>query len=328
MLNGTTFSQSAKINRQQFFLDDRLIEATLTTDIKKLRSDKKTPVYQPANIVMRFSDTAVVSEDISIQPRGKFRKDYCDIASLLLNFKNPSSPKLSSLKKLKLVGGCNSSKAGEELLIKEYLIYKIYNLISNMSFQVRLLHVTYQDSKQKMKPYMQYAFLIEDVNDMAKRNNCIEVKKKKFFPENTNREQMTLVNIFEYMIGNTDWSVSNYHNIKLMVPKNDTMALPYVVPYDFDYCGVVDAPYAIPDEQFRTTSVVERVYRGGSRSIDELMNTVTIFKERKERILFYINDFSLLNIKTKKTIIAYLEEFYNVIGNKKSVYNTFNATKN
>ena len=328
ILSHHAHAQSLEINRQQFFLDDRLIEVTLTTDIKKLRSDKKTPVYQPANIVMRFSDTAIVSEEIRVHSRGQFRKYSCDIASLMFNFKNTSSPKLSPLKKLKLVGGCRSTTADEELLLKEYLIYKIYNFISNMSFRVRLLHVTYKDSKQKMKPYTQYAFLIEDVNDMAKRNNCIEIKNGRFIPATTNREQMTLVSIFEYMIGNTDWSIVNYHNIKLMAPKNDTLASPYVVPYDFDYTGIVDAPYAVPAEQFGNTSVKERVYRGEARPIDELMQILTVFKEKKESIMLYINDFSFLNVKTKRIITSYLEEFYQILQNKNSVFAVFNATKN
>ena len=322
-----SFAQ-APINRQQFFLDERLIEATLTTDIKKLRTEKKVPVYLPANIIMRFSDTSVISEDIRIQTRGEFRKYSCDIASLMLNFKNTSSPKLSLLKKLKLVGGCRSTGADEELLLKEYLIYKMYNFISNMSFRVRLLHITYRDSRQKMKSYTQYAFVIEDVNDMANRNNCIEIKKIKFIPETTDREQMTKVNLFQYMIGNTDWSIINYHNIKLMAPKNDTLAMPYVVPYDFDYTGVVNAPYAVPDEQFGNKTITERFYRGAPRSTDELKQAIAGFNEKKERIMFYINGFPYLNVKTKKTVIWYLEQFYDILNTKNAIRSVFNGTKN
>ena len=322
-------AQSRSVNRQQFFLDERVIEATLTTDIKKLRSEKKTPVYQLANIVMRFSDTATISEEIRVENRGVFRKATCDIASLMLNFKNTSSPKLSLLKKLKLVGGCRSTGADEELLLKEYLIYKMYNFITNMSFRVRLLHITYKDSKEKMKPYAQYAFLIEDLSDMAKRNNCIEIKKgKKYLQESTDPEQMRIVALFEYMIGNTDWSLPNDHNIKLLVPKNDTLALPYVVPYDFDYTGLVNAPYAIPDEQFGNATVIERVYRGNACTLDELMIAINIFKEKKERIMYYINNFDLLNPKTRKTVSNYITEFYNTIENKNSIRTIFNPVKN
>ena len=130
------------------------------------------------------------------------------------------------------------------------------------------------------------------------------------------------------MIGNTDWSLPNDHNVKLLEPKNDTLALPYVVPYDFDYTGLVNAPYAIPDEQFGNATVVERVYRAAPRTLDELMEAINIFKEKKERIMFYINNFALLNPKTRKTVSAYIAEFYNTIENKNSIRAIFNPVKN
>lgn len=318
-----TFGQSSLLNRQQFFLDDRLIEVSLTTDIKRLRTQKKVPTWQPCNITMRFSDTMVITEEIRVQPRGIYRKFNCDIAALMLNFKNPASPKLSPLKKLKLVGGCRMGSGNEDLLLKEYMGYKIYNLISIMSFRVRLLHISYNDSKQKYKPYSQYAFLIEDMTDLAARNNCVEVKKKVFARDGTDREQMTVVDLFQYMIGNTDWSIPNFHNVKLMVPKSDTFAKPYVVPYDFDYAGLVDAPYAIPNEHLPITKVTERYYKGFPRTIDELLKVLDIFKEKKEVIKFTVNNFSLLNTKVKSQMTRYLEEFYEIIDDRKLIRSHF-----
>jgi hypothetical protein len=311
------------VNRQMFFLDDNVIEVTLTTDIKKLRTEKKVPAPQPANITMQFSDTSIISEQINVQPRGIYRKNNCDLASLMLNFRTPTSPRLSGLKKLKLVGGCSSSKRDEELLLKEYLVYKIYNFISVMSFKVRLLHVNYKDSKEKAKPYSQYAFLIEDMKDLAERNNCVEKKKKTIGLDAANREQFNLVCLFQYMIGNTDWSIRQFHNIKLIVPKTDTLAKPYVIPYDFDFAGLVNASYAIPNEGLGITSVTERLYRGFGRTMDELQTNIEIFKEKKDALMFYIKNFPLMSEKVKKDMTRYLEEFYDTIDNKKLIKAVF-----
>lgn len=329
LLRPATFAQAQPISRQLFFSDEKLIEVTLTTDLKKLRNTKKTPVWQPAAITMRFEDSSEIKEEIRVQQRGNYRKEYCEIASLMLDFKNPASPKLSPLKKLKLVGGCRTGSIYEDLLLKEYLVYKLYNLISIMSFEVRLLHVNYRDSKQKAKPYLQYAFLIEDVNELAARNNCKEIKKREFSSEATNRQQMTLVNLFQYMIGNTDWSVPKYHNIKLMQSRNDTLSAPYAVPYDFDYAGIVDAPYAVPNEGLGITSVRDRLYRGFDRSMEELQEAIDVFKDKKSRILYTINNFTLLSEKTRKDMAKYIEDFYKIIESKKSVKYTFidNARK-
>ncbi|MEO6219451.1 MAG: hypothetical protein ABIO81_03415 [Ginsengibacter sp.] len=317
------FSQSSKLNRQLFFLDDHTIEVNLTTDIKQLRNSKNTPAYQPAEITMKFSDTLVLKERIRVELRGEYRKRNCDLAALMLNFRNTSSPLLSPLKKLKLVGGCRNGSSWEELLIKEYLVYKIQNMLSNMSFRVRLLHITYHDSRQKVKTFSQYAFLLEDMIDLAERNNCVEIKNRKFLTEGTNREQMTFVNLFQYMIGNTDWSIPNYHNIKLMVPKNDTLARPYAVPYDFDYCGLVDANYAVPAEGLNIESVRNREYRGFSRGYDELVKAAEIFNEKKEGIKYYIDHFELCSARTRKLMSTYLDEFYETINNKNKVKSVF-----
>jgi hypothetical protein len=316
-------AQTLPINRRLFFSEDKVIEVTLITDIKKLLTQKKLPAWQPAGITMQLSDTSVISENINVKPRGINRKEYCDIASLMLNFKNIAAPKLSPLKELKLVGGCSSSKNNEELLLKEYLVYKIFNFISVMSFRVRLLHVNYKDIKQKIRSYSQYAFLIEDIKDLAGRNNCIEKKNKVFGLDESDRQQFNLVCLFQYMIGNTDWSVRQYHNIKLMVPKNDTLARPYVAPYDFDYAGLVDAPYAIPNEGLGITSVTERLYRGFARSMDELQVNLNLFKEKKDTIMSYLTNFPLLNVKVRRDMTRYLEEFYKIIDDKNLVRSVF-----
>jgi hypothetical protein len=317
------FSQTSPINRQSFFLDDKPVEVTLTTDIRKLRNDKKTPAYQPANIIMQFPDSSIINEEIRVAPRGIFRKNNCDMASLMLNFSNATSPKLSPLKKLKLVGGCKTASVYDELLLKEYVVYKIHNLLSNMSFRVRLLHITYNDSKEKIKSYTQSAFLMEDMKDMAERNNCVEIKNDNFYTESTNRDQMTFVNLFQYMIGNTDWSVFKRHNIKLMVPKNDTLAKPYAVPYDFDFCGLVDASYAGVPEELGIESVRQRLYRGFSRSLNELQASINVFEEKKESIMYYIDHFELCSTRCRKGMVSYLGEFYKTVENKKNVESIF-----
>jgi len=323
LFHQATSAQSPKINRQSFFLDDNVIEVTLTTDIKKLRTNKKVPSWQPADITMQFADSSVINEKINVQPRGLYRKNNCDMASLMFGFKTPTSPKLSPLKKLKFVGGCSSSKMDEELLIKEYVTYKIYNFISVMSFRVRLLHINYKDSKEKAKSYSQYGFLIEDMKDLADRNNCVERKKGNYGPDDGDRIQSNLVCLFQFMIGNTDWSLRQFHNIKLMAPKNDTLAMPYVIPYDFDFAGIVNAPYAIPNEGLGITTVTERLYRGFERTMDELQVNIDKFKEKKDAITFYVSNFPLLSTRVKKEMVNYLQEFYEVIDSQKSIKASF-----
>jgi hypothetical protein len=272
---------------------------------------------------MSFGDSLNINEQIRVEARGNYRKEHCEMASLMLDFKTKASPLLSDLKKLKLVGGCHENTSSEELLLKEYLVYKLYNILSPMSFRVRLLRVTYNDSQKKIKSYTQYAFLIEDLQDLAKRNNCREVTKKKYATEGTNRQQITFVSIFQYMIGNTDWAVPNYHNIKLMVPLSDTLANPYVIPYDFDYCGLVDAPYATPTRELGIETVRDRYYLGYKRPIEELKSITSVFNKKHDEIMQCINEFDLLKQRDIDEMTSYLDKFFYAIKSESAIHYAF-----
>jgi hypothetical protein len=323
---GTCFSSLAQQGRKDsidFFRDDSAISFRLTTDYRKLRASTKINEFQPATVTGRFADTTLVSEEIRLCARGQYRRENCYIPSILLDFKNSTSPKLSWLGKLKLVSACANASYNEQLLLKEFLVYKMYNLITSKSFRVRLLKITYDDTKNRIKLFTQYAFLIEDEKDVAKRNKCRPYKIKRISTENTNRDQMTLVSIFQYMIGNTDWAVGNSHNIRLIQLKKDSLSRPFAIPYDFDYCGLVDANYAIPDEALGTASVTERVYRGYVRSVEELHTALAIFRQQKDSIYRLINDFSLLESRNREKMIAYLDDFYHMIDLDREVKSVF-----
>ncbi|MCU7549123.1 hypothetical protein OCK74_08350 [Chitinophagaceae bacterium LB-8] len=316
-------SQTASLDRLQFFLDDRPLEMTVATDFRKMQSERKKGVYQNGSVTMNLPGIDPITEDIRLYARGEFRRQNCRMPGLMVNFKTPNSPVLSPLKKMKLTCGCGPSSNEERLLLTEYLIYKMYTLFTDMSLKVRLSKVTYRDTREKMKEYTQYGFLMEDVDDMAARNSCKEVEGKTFVTEQTNRKQMTLVAIFQYMVGNTDWSVPNYHNIKLMRSKEDSLSLPYVVPYDFDFAGMVNAYYATPTQELGIEKVTERLYRGFPRRMDELQETLDIFRNKKEEVFALVSGFELIKKNERDLMLRYLQEFYTTIENPRQVQKIF-----
>jgi hypothetical protein len=315
--------QAQPVDSVKFFTDEAIVEMTLTTDIVKMQKEKGEDIFQPATVSLRFPDNTVIQEPITVAPRGHFRRENCNIPPIMVDFSTITSPRLSTLGKLKLVIGCGTNGNDEQLLLKEYLIYKIYNLLEEKSFRVRLMKVNYTDTRGKVKPFSQYAFLIEDDKELAARNNCIKKAKAQYQTESTDRELMTKVGIFEYMISNGDWSVPNNHNIRLIYDKQNAAALPYAVPYDFDHSGFVNAGYALPNELLGTESVTERVYRAFPRKMEELQTTLDIFRNKKNDIFSLINNFALLPARTKKELTGYLDEFYSTINNKKQVQNIF-----
>src|SRR5687768_6135087 len=156
-LNASLVASTQAVNKTKFFTDEAIIDMTLTTDIRKLQTEKGEDVFQPATIVSRFPDSSVIEEPIMVAPRGHFRRETCGIPPVLVDFSNPGSPKHTPLGKLKLVIGCGTRGNDEQLLIKEYLVYKIYNLLEEKSFRVRLVRMNYRDSRNKVKAFSQYA---------------------------------------------------------------------------------------------------------------------------------------------------------------------------
>jgi hypothetical protein len=149
---------------------------------------------------------------------------------------------------------------------------------------------------------------MEDLKDLAKRNNCREWTGGKVVTEASERNQMTMVALFEFMIGNTDWSVTGQHNIKLIQSSSDSVSRPYAIPYDFDYSGLVNTDYAIPDPLLEKDNVRQKVYRGYPRTIEELNKVPDIFKQQKENIYALINHFDALS-QGNKNMISYLKNF-------------------
>ncbi len=320
----TVHGQTAKMDRLAFFSDTSVLNVSLIANMTRvLVNHKKNGFDINASLVTTLGDGTPINEPVVLDVRGHFRMENCYIPPIRLKFSNKENSPFYSWKSLKLVSECKLSKENEQYLLKEFVVYKIFNLLTDMSFRVRLMNLTFQDSAGKRKPITEYAFLLEDIRDLAKRNNCVEWKGGKRNTDGTHRKQMTLVAIFEYMIGNTDWAVSVNHNIKLIVSAKDTTSRPYAVPYDFDYSGLVNTDYAVPDERLQIENVKQRLYRGFPRSMGELEEILNIFNQQKANIYSLVNQFNLLNARSKTEIIQYLDEFYSTISRPNEVKSIF-----
>ena len=329
------YSQTSSIDKVKFFEDTSMINASITTDMVKIFREKdKIGVQFPANFSATFQDGSKMDDSILLVIRGHFRRANCYLPPLKVIFNNKKKEKgeikkekekvkNTSLGSLKLVSQCKTSETDEQYLLKEYLIYKIYNLITDMSFRARLINLNLVDNSGKKKTIKEYSFLMEDIKDLARRNQCKSWKEGKMDPRDVDRRQMTIVSIFEYMVGNTDWGVSVNHNTKLIISKKDSLQRPYVVPYDFDFSGFVNTDYSVPDDRLNITSVRQRLYRGFPRSIEEINEVLDIYKKQKSSIYSLINNFDLLTSKSKKDIIGYLDDFYSTINNPREVKNVF-----
>jgi hypothetical protein len=320
-VNASVSKRGSQSSKTGLFDSDKILTITLKGDIRKLLNNRSGETkFYPIMLSYRGEDSSDISIPINVKTRGHFRREKgnCLFPPLLLHFSNISRPCLfPENTSLKLVMPCR----GEKSIVNEWLVYKLYNLVTPESFRARIVKVKLEDEKNKKMDSPFYGIILEEEHQMAIRNHAI-ILKKKIRPQQTMSEQFLKMALFEYLIGNTDWSVEFLQNIKLIAP--DSTSTPVTVPYDFDLSGIVDAPYAKPAEELRMSSVHERRYRGYClKDIKIIDSAIVFYNLLKNDIYKTYTDCPLLDAKYIKETIKYLDEFYSTINNPKALQKAF-----
>ena len=305
---------------KDLFKTDEILELTLTFNQKEVYNDLEERQLHQATLSYTGSEGTSSDLPIKVQTRGKTRamKATCRIPPMFLNFKGSETKgtPFHKQKKIKLVTHCKDSKSFREYVKKEYLTYQLYNLISPYSFKARICRITYVDSEKPEDSSTHYGFLLESIKDLAKRNDMKEYDGLIRNQEALDKDNLDKLTLFQYMIGNLDWSVPKRHNIKIMV--KDDGSLPVAVPYDFDYCGLVDAPYAVPPEGMDISSVTSRVFRGLCR--DQGYNSqIQFYKTMQSKLVDEVKNATYMEEKSRSEIASYIQEFYKDINNPNTV---------
>jgi hypothetical protein len=271
------------------------------------------------------TDMDSLNKEVRLKSRGEFRNGYCSFPPIRLNFSKADfeKPDVKKIGKLKLVTHCQSGN--EEYLFKEYLIYKLYNVLTDNSFRVRLASIDYISTTQKDKTIRSYGFFIEPLEILAERIKASPVESPAVTQKNIIPEMMDRVAIFNYMIGNTDWSVPGQHNCKVLSGSDlNYPGLGIIVPYDFDYSGLVNAHYAVPAEGLGIDNVTQRLFLGLCRPKEAWLKILKELTDKKAEMYKVINDFQYLTDRQKRSMTSYLDEFYRSIEKPDDIIYYFN----
>jgi hypothetical protein len=287
---------------------------TLTLDLKKYQREKYKGKYMPVHFRYELNDTTFLEKDLRLKARGNFRRSHCNLAPFWLDIRNINfdSERTEDIKRVKIVTHCKGSQAYEEYVLKEYLCYKIYNILSPVSFRVRLIRMTYVDTGRKNKTTEGWAFMIEPEEMVAQRNDGISIKRSDLGYGLMRPMVTDVLCLFQYMIGNVDYSVAGRHNIKILGLPGFGSAGYTPVPYDFDYSGAVNAYYAIPTENLGITSVTQRYYLGPCREETAYITAIEHINQYQEVILNLVRDFPYLDPRDRKELIRYLEGYFDL----------------
>jgi hypothetical protein len=314
---------SQDVGPMPLFSSHEPLEITLVTDMGSLRSDR-SETDRPAFLVLAGGDTLT----LEVRPRGNLRRNaaVCSFPPLRLNLssRGADGTPFAGQDKLKMVVPCHLGRDGfEALVLREYLLYRAYGLVTDLSYQVRLARITFRDVKGADEAVTRWAFFIEDASALAARvgGEVVDLPEGKVLrPEALHPAEAVTMAIFQYLIGNTDWHDAQGHNVT-------NLALPgrvVPVPYDFDFAGAVEAPYANPLDGLPIKIVRQRLYWGWCWPDLDTEPMVARFREIRPALEELYRSFEPLDERTRKETLAYYADFYeNVSTPERAVHYVF-----
>jgi hypothetical protein len=313
-------SQNKKFS---LFDSDKILEFSLLFDLKSyLRKDFKDPLEG----IMTFhpGGTDSVTRKVKVTNRGTFRSSNCYFPPMEIILKKgirPSSD-LEKIYKLKLISRCETGAMYDEYVLREYLVYRLFSVLTDTSYRVRLMKADFIDSGKSGKTISQYGFIIEPKETIAARVNLSVVKSPKLGQKHIIPRIMDRLAIFNYMIGNYDWSVTGQHNVTILQSlKLNPSGLGIAIPHDFDGTGVVNPVYAIPDPSTGLKSIRQRKFLGMCRNREVYESELKMFLKKKPEFFRVINEFPYIDQKSKQDITDYLDEFFDQIEKQSSLDN-------
>jgi hypothetical protein len=230
--------------------------------------------------------------------------------------------------KLKIVTHCRKGDTHLRYLRQEFGIYKAYNELTDFSYRVRWITVTYKDSAGKEDDEIHDAFFIESLREIAERHNREPVKANKVNSGFLDPVEASRYALFQYLIANTDWSMIKgpgeegcCHNGRILMEAG-TSSNWVVMPYDFDQAGLINTKYAIPADGLRLRSVTQRLYRGRCRHNPQLESTMAQFNEKRAILEYHLIP-KEISAGSKKTAKKFVDKFFKTINNPKKLQSEF-----
>jgi hypothetical protein len=306
----------------KLFSSQDTLELTMEAPWRDVERKKSYQGTYPAKLRFQGADGLPVTIDMTVARRGIKRQEACSFPPIRLRFEKEAvkGTVFRGQKSLKMVTHCKDSTRFDQYYILEMLAYRMYNLLTDVSFRVRPLQVTYVDSQAGRSEGPRFAFLIEDDSDVAKRNDLKKLDLPRISPDRLDTETSSLMSLFQFMIGNTDWAAlagpdpsECCHNVKLVGPEPlGPQDFAFPLPYDFDSSGLVDARYAAPHEDLPIRSVTTRLFRGYCEHNATLESARQAILGEEAAIRALVADEPRLTSGSKKKAGRFLDDFFEI----------------
>jgi hypothetical protein len=318
LLAALALASATPASAQRLFRSTTPLEVTFTTDLRTLLRDRDSTKFQPHGALFSYkeADGRLVEVPVTLQTRGHFRRQAknCEFPPLSMQFKNKAADNtvLQGNTKLKVASSCRPRSAEyEQYILQEYALYRLYQRISPMHFRTRLAKITYKDSLAKTPDVTSWGFFIEDDKEVAKEFNTSTEKAKGALFDQLDQPQLVTSMLFQYMVGNTDYSVTAQHNIALL--RDSTATVIKAVAFDFDWSGAVGTRYAFPNEKLGIKTIYDRLYRGPCLTAAQWQPHLQPFLAARPAIDSIYTSIPGLEPKRVKTSLEWFNEFYRTL---------------
>lgn len=307
------------------FNTDSVLDVTLTGPIGSLFENKEDRTELPFEL-----QADGLTHYIEVRLRGHSRLERCAFPPLRLNFRENLGMQtvFGGQDKLKLVTHCRNLDRGEQDLLEEYVAYRIFNVISDKSYRVRLLRINYEDTDEKLneKASPRYGFLIEPGSQLAERIGANQVELQGIPKQRYDREHAALVFVFQYLIANTDWGYVKAIDEKTCCHNGDLFEIDkqiLFVPYDFDLAGLINAQYAFPDSSLHIDKVTQRLYRGLCMDREFLKAALQRINTRRSEILLVVQNVPGISEKNIGGATKFLNRFFKKAEREEELLHSF-----
>jgi len=307
------------------FSDQDLLYLKLNYSNKGVKENSNDSTYIKTELSYKARDGSWKNIKSKIKRRGKNRLKNCYFTPIKLKVKKTvaAGTVFDGNNKLKLVLPCIQEKDLNDNILKEFMAYKLYELISPYHFKTRLAAIEYREIREgNVKLHLLMGILIEDIDKVADRYRG-RVIDRDVHPLEQDGTCSIRNDFFQFMIGNTDYSIAHQHNQKLLYI--DKKILP--IPYDFDMSGLVNASYAIVPaangSKLNIDNVSQRLFRGYKRD-ERIYQTIRKEFLDNQIALFEIIDGLKSNFSEAREFTKarkYISDFFEILINDKKFKN-------
>lgn len=319
-------SVSAQTTEPLLFDSHDVLELTMPVDFDSLCRPSEDPECDYAPTVFEYvnANGEQVSLPISIKRRDGWRamQTNCQVPTIFVRFsdEDTAGTLFEGQPTLALTSHCGKGidpdrsrtlpDEFESYVGNEYLGYRMFNLVTDVSLRVRFIKITYANPGDPRRDFTRNGFFAEHFETLAERMGAQLMPATHFDPASLDMNAADQVALFNFMVGNTDWSIEKQENVFLLrFP--DGRDVP--VLYDLDMCGLVNPHYASPADNVPIKKVKHRYYMGYCHADTDWDALFTKFSGLEEDIMTMLVTSPGLGRGDRRESGAYLDSFFDTM---------------